>query len=401
MEAGLAPVPSVHTYILSSLEEFLARRGLHPRDVTFVPPICREEGACRGSTDTITDRYGGERRILMRLSWAPILRGGKWRAEAPSEPSIPVGPSRRCTSYPVPQMIQNCSRRFLTGFGLGLAATLFLVLGGCDPNVDLFRESNQYYSIFGALNVSADTQYVRVEPLRDGLLTSAPATLDATVTLTNLDEGRTVTLRDSVFHYGEDTRAHNFFTTSEIALATSYRLVVDGPGEAETRVETRVPQAMPRPDVSVPVADCFPNCIGGGPPDCDLPGGPETRIASATVEGIERLVAVRALYTMERPRGAWAYDHLADTVQTGPRTTEARVDYGRDWCSIPRPIDGSSRLQRRIQIIVAAGSADWPDFLGLDFETELLPGTASNVEGGVGFFGSVVTDTVTVYPHGE
>jgi hypothetical protein len=63
-----------------------------------------------------------------------------------------------------------------------------------------------------------------------------------------------------------------------------------------------------------------------------------------------------------------------------------------DLCRIPDP-----GRPERIEILVAAGSPDWPEFLRLDPETELLPGVASNVEGGVGYVGGVVTDTITVY----
>jgi hypothetical protein len=53
---------------------------------------------------------------------------------------------------------------------LGAAATVLLIIAaGCDPTVDSFQENEFHYSLFGILNASADSQFVRVEPLRDGL----------------------------------------------------------------------------------------------------------------------------------------------------------------------------------------------------------------------------------------
>lgn len=282
-----------------------------------------------------------------------------------------------------------------------VATMLLLVGGGCDPTVDRFQENDLHYSIFGYLNASADTQFVRVEPLRDSMLTRAPETLKADVTLSNLSTGRTVSLRDSLFRYLDAATAHNFYTTVDVEPATPYRLVVQGPEGAESRVQTTVPDAFPPPTVVIPVPECFPDCPFRDPPECDLAGGAVgSRIAVVSVKNVERLVAVNAHYTMKNPPGVWSFGHLADTVQTAPGVIEGRVDYGQDYCRIPPPVQGSRTLEE-IEVVVAAGSPNWPDFLGLDLETELLPGVASNVEGGVGFLGGIVTDTVVVYPHEE
>lgn len=283
-----------------------------------------------------------------------------------------------------------------------LAATvLLLVTAGCDPSVDSFEDNGLDYSIFGYLNASADTQFVRVEPLRDGMLTRAPENLDAEVTLTNLATDRTVSLQDSLFRYIDDATAHNFYTTFDIKPTTPYRLLVQGPGEAESQVQTTVPDTFPPPTVSASIPDCFPNCPPGANPDCGVTEEQHKSLfATVLVEDIERLVAVRALYYMEEPRGVWSFGHLADTTHTRNGTIRAQVDYGKDWCTLPTAEDGD-RVQRRIEVVVAAASPDWPEFLRMDFETEVLPGVASNVEGGVGFLGGIVTDTVAVYPYEE
>jgi len=144
-----------------------------------------------------------------------------------------------------------------------------MILVGCDPAIDPFQENDRYYSVFGVIDASADTQFVRVEALRDGMPTEAPARLDAEVTLMNLAADRTVTLQDSVFRYLDGATAHNYYTTDDIQPSTAYRLVVRGPGAAESGAETTVPDAFPRPTVSMAIPRCFPTCPPpGGPHSC-------------------------------------------------------------------------------------------------------------------------------------
>jgi hypothetical protein len=46
---------------------------------------------------------------------------------------------------------------------------------------------------------------------------------------------------------------------------------------------------------------------------------------------------------------------------------------------------------RSAEIFVAAATEAWPELGSLDRETRALPATASNVEGGLGFVGGVIT----------
>ena len=69
---------------------------------------------------------------------------------------------------------------------------LFVVILGlltsCDTSVDVVRSSEQFqYSLYGVLNVAADTQFIRVEPLGDTTQFSAPRHIEVDVYLENLD----------------------------------------------------------------------------------------------------------------------------------------------------------------------------------------------------------------------
>lgn len=270
---------------------------------------------------------------------------------------------------------------------LGGAVVVLALIGGCDPTVDSFQENELHYSIFGYLNASADTQFVRVEPLRDGMLTRAPATLDADVALINRSTGRTVPLQDSLFRYPGDRTTHNVFTTADIQPTAQYRLVVEGPNGATSRAQTSVPDSFPAPVVRVPASE----------PDCSLYG---RDLALLEVKGIDRLVAVTARYHTGRREEPWRVHYLADTSNTPDGTVISRIHYDDDYCQIGGG-RGEGGTVTRIDVVVAAGAPDWPEFLRLDWETETLPTTASNVKGGVGLLGGVVTDTVVLYPQSE
>lgn len=261
-----------------------------------------------------------------------------------------------------------------------------LLLVGCDPTVDTFHENEFDYSIFGYLDASADTQFVRVEQLRDSMLYRAPATLDAEVTLTNLGTGHAVALRDSLFQFSEGSVAHNFYTTRDIQPTATYRLVVQGPGDAESRAQTTIPDSFPSPSVLIPASE----------PTCDRYG---SNLAIVEVEGIDRLVAAKALYyTM--PAGLWQFNYLPVVERSPDGTYLVRVHANTDACGIPGA-EESIRKVVRLEVMVAAGDPEWPSFTGLDLETETLPTVASNVEGGVGLLGGIVTDTIVVYPPPE
>lgn len=274
------------------------------------------------------------------------------------------------------------------------------VLLGCDPTVDSFQENDQHYSIFGYLNVTADTQFVRVEQLRDGQATQAPATLDAAVRLTNLATDQTVTLQDSLFRFLDGRTAHNFYTTTDIAPSTTYRLVVEGPDGAVSRAETTTPRELTTTVVTA-VQDCFPNCdtpwLG---PACESPEEGSDREAVVRVTNVDRLVAVKAVYRMNAPNSTWSFDHLSDITQVESDIFQARAGYDNDWCRMPPP-PSQDRAAETISMIVAAGDPNWPAYAGIDPEMELLPTVASNVDGGVGLLGGIATDTLVVDPYEE
>ena len=256
-----------------------------------------------------------------------------------------------------------------------------LCLAGCETSFEPFEASDGAFSLYGFLDAAADTQFVRVSPLRDSLFTRA-APLDATVTMEHLGTGRTSVWRDSLFRFSNGALAHNVWTSEPVEPGATYRLTVTRPDGAASTALVQLPPDFPTPIISV------------------LPSSPDVYI---TAIGVERLAEIRMTY------------HLRD-VRSGARTTfprsfldrirpfsEADVD-GWSLQFIPADVLADVQTLRdanqevlAIDLFIAAAGPDWPDLEGLDLETLALPETVTNVEGGVGYVGGIVSKGTWLY----
>lgn len=271
-----------------------------------------------------------------------------------------------------------------------LIVCVILLYTGCNPSFDPIKQDDRHFSVFGYLNASADTQYVRIEKLRDDMPGDTPSDLDAKVTLTNLATNQTVTMRDSVFEYYLEGKAHNFYTTMDINPGQKYRLKVSGHESPVTSAEVTIPKAFSTPNVIV--NDDY----------------------STTVEipDMNRLIEVKAVYypcpkcycdvdlgesptcSTKQSIRRMTFSHLADTLYRGDQLI-AKVDRKKDREKMASDFpENRPPIVTFYDLVIVAGSSSWPDFLSLDPEVVALPDVASNVENGVGLLGGIVSDTL-------
>ena len=279
-----------------------------------------------------------------------------------------------------------------------LLVGLCLFVSSCDPSVTVLDPSeNLQFSLFGTLDVAADTQAIRVEPLGDGVQLGSPRTFPGRLRLENLDTGTQVALRDSVVTIGDHTRVHNFWTTHPIRPRTEYRVSVRVDGEVVTSATARTP------DTTMSVG------YGEG---LQLPCGRGDQVV-LRFEKTERVAAVHVAYPITLTRGSGAdapvydstrirYDHLEKT--RNPFTVP--LDYGDDLTAIndeegfgPRAsgcIPQDRFFHDYVSVTVADGGAGWPDWLGTPLNEVARPDSFSNVQGGHGFVGGIYSDTIQV-----
>ena len=249
-----------------------------------------------------------------------------------------------------------------------LALAVLLVAGGagCSTEFSPQDESDVYFSLWGYLDAAADTQWVRVTPVR-ATVDRDLVPLGAEVALERVATGERWPMQDSVFAYADGFAAHNLWTTARVLPDETYRVVVRRDDGAETVATVEIPDQFERPRVVDGIFSC------------------PTQIV---VSGVERVVDATAVYRDVATGDVRRLPKLqAITAHEGGGTVE--VFFGDDAIEIEAdPID---IRKTDASVVVAVGTAAWPDLVGLDTEALALPRGAGRIENGVGFVGGVIT----------
>lgn len=128
---------------------------------------------------------------------------------------------------------------------------LAFVTAGCEDSVNPFVEGDRYFTLYGFLDTAADTQFVRVVALRKTLAYDSEASIDASVTTTELQTGRRIAWRDSLIRYPNGRFGHVFYAPFHPVPGRTYRLDVTRSDGKTTRAETKVP-VVPNVTVQAP-----------------------------------------------------------------------------------------------------------------------------------------------------
>ncbi len=271
-------------------------------------------------------------------------------------------------------------RRRPTGAARPLACMLAVVsalAAGCDDSFEPVAPSSEaQLSVFGYLDASADTQWIRVTPLRPVAMTSQDS-LGLTVTVTNLGTGRTIELRDSVFRFSREADAtfgssaayvHDFWTAEKIQPGSAYRFSVGLENGDTAEAVVDIPRYYP---VEVSVAQ------NNAPDYIRIPGP----------NHLPFLVRTARFYD----RCGWG----ADSVRLQPDSADVRL-FGMDVSEgkvDERGTCGHVTVTTRGFLMVASESA-WPSrdvsaLAGLGASQQV-----SNVTNAVGFLGGVLTRSI-------
>lgn len=121
-------------------------------------------------------------------------------------------------------------------------------LVGCDPEFHPLQSTEMAFSIFGYLDPHADTQWIRVTPLRPSIFTSSEP-IDAVVTLEDLGSGREIVMEQVLFareaaNFGDTIFAHNFITMEILDFSTTYRLTARNSGGEVSSAVVEIPSDL-------------------------------------------------------------------------------------------------------------------------------------------------------------
>ncbi len=262
-----------------------------------------------------------------------------------------------------------------------LLVPLLIIAIGCDESVDPFAESDRYFSVFGALDMKADTQYVRVIPLDTSLVVSEQGPIDARVYVTDLNTNSTVEWEDSLFVFRDDSRGHLFYSPLRILPEHTYRLEVVRSDGATSMAETTVP-AIPSAEIDEVTLLVYSS-------------GRVEAVQNVTWSGVTRAPAtVEMWYRFSGSPRSGFLDIRVDY----PTADQAPSEPG--WTVV------TQLSEDREQIVETIRPEDYL-FLGMGmrivifddrflppggvFDPDILsqPGTFSNVDNGFGFVGSI------------
>lgn len=258
------------------------------------------------------------------------------------------------------------------------AAPLYL-FASCDTSIEPFKEADLYFSIWGYLDAGADSQFVRVSPLRRSI-SLGDQDIDATVMLEDVESGTKTILRDSVFVFGQKT-VHNYWSDVLLEHEKIYRLsVANSAGDVSDAVVT-LPKAFPDPDIALQGGMFVP---------------PEDTSLVIKISGVDRIAGIKIVYQLGTPSEGSPTEYYEasylDRVVVWPDVLAVVMipydEFFRNTFSDSCPFVSDA------WVVVASAGPDWPDLLNIDDETLARPGVVTNINNGVGFLGGVSSKVI-------
>ncbi|MFN1835646.1 hypothetical protein AB2B38_010320 [Balneola sp. MJW-20] len=116
-----------------------------------------------------------------------------------------------------------------------------LIMISCDNSLQPIDNFTESYSIYGKLDLKADTNFIRVKDLNTPLLPEATETFEGEVVLQDVNAGTEEVLDFRRIRF-EDIFVYNFFTTQAISGQNEYRLQVRKSGEVVSEITARTPE---------------------------------------------------------------------------------------------------------------------------------------------------------------
>lgn len=260
---------------------------------------------------------------------------------------------------------------------------LIFFFSSCDETfVPLEDKSQAPFSMYGFLDASADTQWVRIIPIRDQLETF-PEIPDMIVTIENIETGERSVLNDSLFQLRQGFNIINSWSTIDIQHEQTYRLKGELPNGLTSSVTITIPRDFPFPDTS------------------NFSGSAKSGVLN--ISGIETLADVKAVWhirfyfdgRMDQRVIAIPYRRRVESYSNGEHSVY--INCGRELAVItdqtltsPDSVDVLSR-----KIFVASAGPEWnEEVTSLEQLEYALPQINSNVENGLGYMIGIVSKTV-------
>lgn len=263
--------------------------------------------------------------------------------------------------------------------------TCLLLFFGCDQTFQPIRDNSiAPFSIFGYLDASADTQWVRVAPIRKQISMSAEDIPDMTITVEDMQTGNTAIMYDSLFQIPDGRNVLNAWGTMDfLKPEQTYTLQAEREDGAESHVEITFPPDFPTPRLEI--KEIFDQAL-------------------LYIEGVENLVTVqvRTLARVISPSAGWDYVDVfwtphrrIDEIRPGEYRVLMKPDSKFNVSVSQPPRDDLVIEYLHHQVFVASGGPEWNKNLSdLSDIQYSLPEVISNVENGTGYMFGIVSKSI-------
>lgn len=272
-----------------------------------------------------------------------------------------------------------------------------LLFFGCNESFQPFQENDQYdFSIYGFLDASADTQWIRVAPERQEF-NMPPEVSGVRVTLEDLETGTSTVMNDSIFTSEGEFNFLNVWTTMDIEPNQSYRLIAEGSDGEMSQVTVTTPTELPTPFVLKDYTSGSPI-----PPDYYI----------YIDDSVEHLIDVQTRWFVRfhapgfEEKKIFSFSYRKDAELTPAYGGKYRIfvepDVEQEEIEVQnRALLNSGTVMEVVyrQIYVASGGPEWNENIGsLNDFVYALPNGFSNVENGLGYLVGVSSKII---PYGS
>ncbi len=268
-----------------------------------------------------------------------------------------------------------------------LLVCIFLatILAGCENSFEPIKENNLYnYSMYGILDLTADTHWVRVMPLRNTIFRDSIGN-DATVRLIRESTGQTEQLEDTLLRLAQNTYVWNFWTTTQLQPQEDYTLTAESPEGALTFATASIPADFPAPEIYY--RENTENC----------------HIIIDSI--VERLVVAEITYEFQIRHNDETTSVIRHPISHIRRVQEAlggdsELIINNDVATLAAEYDVSLSqiINLSAELLLVSADSNWTelDMLGAD-----LPGENSNVQNGLGIVTGIVSKSFPLRPTWE
>lgn len=261
---------------------------------------------------------------------------------------------------------------------------LFIVLSGCDESFQTLKDNNEApFSMFGFIDASADTQWVRIIPLREQVETF-PVKPEMDVTIEDLQTGEIFEMSDSLFTLRQEFKVLNSWAAVDVQPGQSYLLKAILPNGLASTAFLTTPKDFPDPDTS----DFRGGCSG-----------------NLRLNGIENLADVKSVWHIrfyfsgreDERIIAVPYRSRVDDFNDGKYSVYIDTIGELNFIDDQSPFTADSMDVLRREIFVASAGPEWDNNItSLDEMEYSLPIMNSNVENGVGYMIGIVSKKVSL-----